>query len=66
MMPGLTKKLSEIENNIKRQNALKLLRADHKPIDASLDVLENACSTIEPKDNDYPDFHSQFHPYTLG
>jgi hypothetical protein len=66
MMPGLTKKLLEIENNIKRQNALKLLRADHKPIDASLDALENAYSTIESKDNDYPDFHSQFHPYTLG
>ena len=36
-MPRLTKTLSEIENNMKRQEALKVLRAEQKLIGKLLD-----------------------------
>jgi hypothetical protein len=41
MMQTLARKISEVENKIKRQNALKLLSADHQQKDALHDSVSS-------------------------
>lgn len=49
MMPGLARRLSEVENDIKRQNALKSLCAEYKQVNALPDPVSPAINCPSTK-----------------